>query len=158
VHAQLVAEALEVPSTMVVAAPPDTAIVPNSGPTVGSRTVMVVGDLLARAAREMLATLRANAGLPDRHTPDEFRRGARRHLDAHGSLVTSATYRPAPGWRWDETKLSGDAYPDYSWACYVAEVAVDVRTGEVEVTDFVAVQDVGRVVNAVTARGQIQGG
>jgi CO/xanthine dehydrogenase Mo-binding subunit len=40
----------------------------------------------------------------------------------------------------------------------VAEVAVDTRTGEAEVTDFVAVQDVGRVVNPVTARGQVHGG
>lgn len=157
-HAQIVSEALGIPYEMVAPAPIDTSLVPNSGPTVASRTVMIVGGLLAEAAREMLAALRAKAQLPERHTADDFRAAARRYVEAHGPLTTTARYRPPEGWAWDEKKLTGDAYGAYAWACYVAEVAVDLRTGEVEVTDFVAVQEVGRVINPVTARGQIQGG
>jgi CO/xanthine dehydrogenase Mo-binding subunit len=157
-HAQIVSEALGVPYEAVTVAVVDTAVVPNSGPTVASRTVMVVGGLLAQAAHEMVDRLRAQAGLPRPHTPADFVVAARAYTHAHGPLVTRARYRTPTGWRWDERTLTGEAYAAYAWACYVAEVAVDTRTGEAEVTDFVAVQDVGRVVNPVTARGQVHGG
>jgi CO/xanthine dehydrogenase Mo-binding subunit len=157
-HAQIVSETLGVAYEMVAPAPVDTAVVPDSGPTVASRTVMVVGGLLERAAREMVERLRAEAGLPRPHTPADFVTAAGRYTAAHGPLVTRARYGPRPGWTWNERTLIGEAYAAYAWACYVAEVAVDTRTGEAEVTDFVAVQDVGRVVNPVMARGQVQGG
>ena len=59
---------------------------------------------------------------------------------------------------WDDQKYSGDAYGAYAWAVYVAEVSVDMRTAEVRVDDFVAVQEVGKVINPVLAAGQIEGG
>jgi CO/xanthine dehydrogenase Mo-binding subunit len=157
-HPQIVSEVLGVPYEMVVSAPPDTAVVPDSGPTVASRTAMVVGGLLARAAREMLETLRAHAGLPAPHTEEDFRSAARRYASEHGPLVTMAAYQPPAGRAWDEQTFVGDAYAGYAWACYVAEVAVDTRTGEVAVTDFHAVQEVGRVLHPAGARGQIEGG
>jgi CO/xanthine dehydrogenase Mo-binding subunit len=157
-HAQIVAEALGIPLDLVIAEPGDTAIVPDSGPTVASRTVMLVGRLLERAAREMLASLRARAGLPANHTPADFAAAARALTAAEGPLTTRARFEPDPGWSWDDGRLRGEAYAGYAWACYVAEVAVDTRTGETEVADFVAVQEVGRVINPVNARGQIQGG
>ncbi|HEU5322167.1 MAG TPA: xanthine dehydrogenase family protein molybdopterin-binding subunit, partial [Methylomirabilota bacterium] len=157
-HAQIVSETLGIPEAMVRPAPPDTAVVPNSGPTVASRTCMVVGGLLERAAREMLATLRARGGLPRPHDAAAFRAAARRWAEAHGPLETRARYAPPAGRRWDDARLAGDAYGAYAWACYVAEVEVDTRTGEATVTDFTAVQEVGRVINPVIARGQIEGG
>ncbi|MGH7392308.1 MAG: xanthine dehydrogenase family protein molybdopterin-binding subunit, partial [Candidatus Rokuibacteriota bacterium] len=157
-HVQIVAEALGLPPEMVRPPRVDTAVVPDSGPTVASRTVMVVGALLAEAAGKLLGALRAEAGLPTPHGAGDFRAAARRRHAERGPLTTTAAYRPPEGWTWDETTLAGDAYAAYAWACYVAEVAVDVRTGEVEVTDVVAVQDVGRVINPVTARGQVHGG
>jgi CO/xanthine dehydrogenase Mo-binding subunit len=59
---------------------------------------------------------------------------------------------------WDEENYRGEAYGAYSYATYVAEIEVDVLTGEVQVIDFVAVQEVGRVLNPVLATGQIEGG
>ncbi len=59
---------------------------------------------------------------------------------------------------WDDRTYRGDAYGAYAWACYVAEVEVDLRTYAAEVADFVAVQDVGTVIHPVIARGQIEGG
>jgi CO/xanthine dehydrogenase Mo-binding subunit len=73
-------------------------------------------------------------------------------------LTTRARYEPDARWSWDDARLAGEAYTGYAWACYVAEVAVDTRTGATVVDDFVAVQEVGRVINPVNARGQIQGG
>jgi CO/xanthine dehydrogenase Mo-binding subunit len=59
---------------------------------------------------------------------------------------------------WDDKKYSGDAYGTYAWAVYVAEVAVDTVTFETRVTDFVALQEVGKVIHPVLAAGQIEGG
>ena len=73
-HPQIVSEVLGLPYEMVVSAPPDTALVPDSGPTVASRTAMVVGGLLARAARGLLESLRTHAALPTPHSEAEFRR------------------------------------------------------------------------------------
>jgi CO/xanthine dehydrogenase Mo-binding subunit len=157
-HSQIVSEALGIPYEMVVPATVDTSVAPDSGPTVASRSVMVVGRLLAEAAPRMLQTLRARAGLPIGHTAEQFRDAARTYAGRYGPLETQARYQPPPGWHWDNVTFAGDAYAGYAWACYVAEVAVDVRTGEVQVQDFVAVQEIGRVINPVTARGQVHGG
>ena len=65
---------------------------------------------------------------------------------------------PRPNARWDDEKYEGDAYGSYAWAAYVAEVSVDMTTFEIRVDDFVAVQEVGKVINPVLATGQIEGG
>ena len=75
-----------------------------------------------------------------------------------GRCVRAAQYEPPPGLFWDDEKYSGDAYGAYAWAVYVAEVAVDTVTFEARVTDFVAVQEVGKVIHPVLAAGQIEGG
>ena len=73
-------------------------------------------------------------------------------------LVGRAKYETPPEIRWNDKTYQGDAYACYSWAAYVAAVEVDLRTYGVTVTDFVAVQDVGKVINPTLACGQIQGG
>ena len=55
-------------------------------------------------------------------------------------------------------KRQGDAYGTYGWGAYVADIEVDLRTFVPTVRDFVAVQEIGRVLNETLARGQIQGG
>ena len=59
---------------------------------------------------------------------------------------------------WDDEKYRGEAYPAFGWAVYVAEVTVDTTTYSVRVDDFVALQEVGRVLHPVLAGGQIEGG
>jgi CO/xanthine dehydrogenase Mo-binding subunit len=73
-------------------------------------------------------------------------------------LRATAQYRAPEGLRWDDDRYQGDAYGAYGWAVYVAEVTVDTVTCEVHVDDFVAVQEVGKVINPVLATGQIEGG
>ena len=156
---QIVSDALEIPYEMVGPVPPDTAVVPDSGPTVASRTCMIVGGLLHGAALDMLEALRERAALPPRHTPEDFREAAGRSHRLRGPLVVMRQYRlPAGTIPWDEKTYRGDAYGAYAWACYVAEVEVDLRTYMAEVTDFVAVQEVGKTIHPVIARGQIEGG
>ena len=73
-------------------------------------------------------------------------------------MKASAKYKPPPNVHWDDEKYQGDAYGAYAWAVYVAEVTVDTLTYEARVDDFVAVQEVGRVIHPVLAAGQIEGG
>jgi len=158
VFAQIASEALGIDYEDVEVAQPDTAAVPDSGPTVASRTSMVVGKLVETAALAVRSTLLSSGLLQDGYDAAAFRQAAAAYVAANGSLKSTAQYQPPEGLRWDDEKYEGDAYGAYAWAVYVAEVAVDLTTFETRVDDFVAVQEVGRVINPVLAAGQIEGG
>ncbi len=155
---QVAAEALGLPYEQVQIAQPDTMDVPNSGPTVASRTAMVVGKLVENAAQELKETLTENGLLGATYTPDEFRAACAKHVAAHGQFRSFARYDPPPNVFWDDQNYRGEAYAAFSWAVYVAEVTVDLATYRVSVDDFVALQEVGKVLNPVLAKGQIAGG
>lgn len=149
--AQIAAEALGVDCDAIDIRRPDTSEAPNSGPTVASRTAMVVGKLVERAALELKAKLPS-------YTSETFGAICREYMARNGPVETSAQYEEPPGVSWDDANYRGEAYSAYSYATYIAEVCVDALTGEVEVTNFVAGQEVGRVLNPVLATGQIEGG
>jgi len=158
VLAQIAAETLGIGYNDVVMAPPDTAIVPNSGPTVASRTSMVVGRLIERASLQLLDILREHAGLREHFTREGFFSACARYRATHGGVRSLCRYEPPPNIFWDDQKYRGEAYPAYAWSIHVAQVAVDTVTYSAEVEDFWAVQEVGRVLNPVLAGGQIEGG
>src|SRR5271169_6560859 len=83
---QIAAEALDLPYADVQIAQPDTNQVPNSGPTVASRTAMVVGNLVRSAALGVKQTLIANGNLGSSYTPEEFRAACQRHIAERGQL------------------------------------------------------------------------
>jgi len=135
---QLAADALGVEMDKVVLAPQDTSLVPDSGPTVASRTAMIVGRLVQEAAIEIKDRLKREKA------PPPFR--------------VQKSYIQPDSLRWDETTYKGDAYPIYAWACTIADVEVDMTTGEVRVTDLVTAVDCGKALHPVMAEGQIEGG
>ncbi len=155
---QVAAETLHLPYDQVLIAQPDTTRVPNSGPTVASRTAMIVGKLVERAAQSLCASLVAKASLPENYSPADFRRAALRYLAQHGSLKSEARYESPANVFWDDETYSGEAYPAYAWAVYVAEVAVDTTTYSATVTNFHTLQEVGKVIHPILAAGQIEGG
>ena len=158
VFTQIVAEALQVPCELVSVAEVDTDLVPNSGPTVASRSTMVVGRILQDAATGFRQALVQQGFLSEPHTPEAFRAAVATAHARLGSIRCYGQFHRAPGAAWDELAYQGDAYPTYAWACYAAEVSVDLDIFEVKVEDFVTVQEVGRVVNPILAAGQIEGG
>lgn len=158
IFSQIAADALGIGYDRIEIARPDTAAVPNSGPTVASRTSMVVGKLVEEAALGLKHALVESGLLCDACTEDEFVRACKRYIETRGPLRFQSQYEPPPGLHWDDATYSGDAYGTYAWAVYVAEVAVDTVTYEARVTDFVAVQEVGKVIHPVLAVGQIEGG
>ena len=155
---QIAAEALGLPYQDVTIAQPDTSVVPNSGPTVASRTAMVVGKLVASAAHGLRQTLVGSGELADRYPPEEFRHACRKYLATKGPLRCFVRYEQPPMIHWDDDQYRGAAYSAFAWAVYVAEVSVDLATYSVSVDDFVALQEIGRVLHPVLARGQVLGG
>jgi CO/xanthine dehydrogenase Mo-binding subunit len=143
-HAQIVAETLGIPYDAVEVNAADTAVVPDSGPTVASRTCMIVGRILQRCAEEMKVRL---GGM----TPTQY-------LRRHGPLVITREYERPAAMRWDDQLYRGDAYGTYGWACDVVEVAVDRDTWAVKPVAFTSVHEIGKAIHPTLARGQIEGG
>ena len=158
VLSQIAAEALSLGYDDIIVAQPDTSVVPNSGPTVASRTTMVVGHLIERAGTQLLTMLREHAGLGELFTPEEFFAACEQYRAVHGKVESLCRYEAPPGIFWDDKTYHGEAYPAYVWSVQVAQVAVDTVTYSAEVEDFWSVQEVGRVLNPILAGGQIEGG
>jgi len=155
---QVAAEALGVPYDQVTIAQPDTTAVPNSGPTVASRTAMIVGKLVHSAALGLRETLLRSGLLSENARPEEFRRACQEYLAAHGELRCYSRYEAPPEIFWDDQSYRGEAYGAFAWAVYIAQVSVDLTTYAVSVDDFVALQEIGKVLHPLLAEGQITGG
>jgi CO/xanthine dehydrogenase Mo-binding subunit len=138
IFCQLAADALGVAIERVRVAPQDTSIVPDSGPTVASRTAMIVGRLVQEAASEIKRRLQTRTVSPP--------------------LRVEKSYVQPDSLHWDETTYQGDAYPIYAWACTIVDVEVEMVTGIVRVTDLVTAVDCGKALHPVLAEGQIEGG
>ncbi|MCX5744204.1 MAG: xanthine dehydrogenase family protein molybdopterin-binding subunit [Proteobacteria bacterium] len=135
---QIAAASLGVSPDLIDVLDPSTAKVPDSGPTVASRTCMVVGSLVDQAA----AQLRLDMASWDRTT----------------ELVVTKQYHPPPGIEFDDTTYTGAAYPVYGWGACLVDVSVDLDTYEVRIDRCVQAIDVGKAINPVIVKGQIEGG
>ena len=158
IFSQIAAEALGIGCDQIEIVQPDTANVPNSGPTVASRTSMIVGKLVESAALEIQRKLTERGLLGAAYTAAEFASACRAYISEFGSLESLAKYQQPRDLHWNDETYQGDAYGAYAWAVYVADVSVDTTTAEVHIEDFVAVQEVGKVIHPVLAAGQIEGG
>jgi CO/xanthine dehydrogenase Mo-binding subunit len=147
----MAAEALGIDESDVQMAAVDTSIVPNSGPTVASRTAMVVGGLVIKAAQRLRARVEERSGGP-------FAETYRTDAAAHGATRVDEQFQPYPGVEFDDATYQGDAYPAFGWACAVVRADVDLDTGEVRVRSVVSADDVGRVIHPVLCEGQVEGG
>ena len=157
VFSQIVGQVLGIPATRVVIHNPDTDAVPNSGPTVASRTLMVVGGLLQGCAQQLKEKLElyaehALAGEKD------FQRVAKRWLAERGALKVQQRYAKPPAIEWDDETYRGDAYGVFGYAAMAVDLEVDLDTGETVVKHVTTAQDIGKAVHPVLAAGQIEGG
>jgi len=174
VFTQIAADALSVPPSFIRFPLADTGLVLNSGPTVASRTTMVVGNVVWEAASDLRRQLEAFAaerffgGAPAALRRGLFRASPRKtvpfaevasaFLDERGPVSGFFEFLLPPETRWNQKTFKGDAYPGYSWAANVAEVEIDPLTCIPRVTKVTAVIDIGRVINPQTAHGQVEGG
>ncbi|MDY0024254.1 MAG: molybdopterin-dependent oxidoreductase, partial [Candidatus Izemoplasmatales bacterium] len=131
---KLISHLLEIDIDRVIFDNPDTDFVPDSGPTVASRTMMIVGGILARAAKEMKERFRED------------------------SFVVEKEYEQPEYIKYDEETFRGDAYPAYSWGVNVVEVEVDKITYQVYIKNAWSVYDVGKSIDDRIVQGQADGG
>ncbi|MGZ3419096.1 MAG: xanthine dehydrogenase family protein molybdopterin-binding subunit [Polyangiales bacterium] len=153
VFRQIAADASGVPIDKIDFEVPNTTKVPDSGPTVASRTVMVVGSIVGTAAKEVAARVRA-----EMKDGDTFAAAGDRLLQRWDSISSLQQYEPPVTRQFDEATYTGDAYPCFSWACDVAEVEVDLDTFETRVLKLWSATDVGRAIHPVLCAGQVEGG
>lgn len=132
---KVVAQVLQIDINRVVFDNPDTLYVPDSGPTVASRTMMIVGGLLARAAKKL---------------KDQWLKNQEQ--------TTEEIYEQPSYVKWDQATMHGDAYPAYSWGVNVVEVEVDKVTYEVNVKHMWSVYDLGKAIDENIVLGQADGG
>lgn len=132
---KIVAYTLSIPIEHVAYETPDTSKVPDSGPTVASRTTMIVGGLLRSASVEL-----------------------KERWNEKNEITVTRIYKHPDFLKWDDNKFEGDAYPVYSYGVNVAEVEVDPVTFEIDVKNIYAVFDVGTVIDERALRGQMEGG
>jgi CO/xanthine dehydrogenase Mo-binding subunit len=110
------------------------------------------------AALGIRQTLISSNLLRETYTADEFRAACQNYVAAYGQFRSWSRYEAPADIFWDDQKYRGEAYAAFAWAVYIAEVTVDLTTYSVSVNDFVALQEVGKVLHPLLARGQIIGG
>ncbi|MDB4952999.1 MAG: aldehyde oxidase [Myxococcales bacterium] len=156
IFVQIAAGALGVDASLVDVVDPSTAQVPDSGPTVASRTCMVVGGVIERGAKILRGKLEAWAaehGMAGRSIAEIAKaRGPQ------GELAEIVQYEPPPGIAFDDATYTGAAYPVYGWAACLVDVTVDLDTYEAHVDRCVQAIDVGKAINPAIVKGQIEGG
>jgi CO/xanthine dehydrogenase Mo-binding subunit len=157
IFAQIAATALGVAVDRVLVTEPTTERVPDSGPTVASRTCMVVGRIVEQAAGRLRARLEAAARAAGLDAAD-LPAAARALWKREGEAAETVTYAPPPGIEWDDATYTGAAYPAYGWAACLVDVAVDRDTYEVSVERCVQAIDVGKAIHPTIVCGQIEGG
>jgi len=155
---QIAAEALGLEYDDVCVAPVDTSISPNSGPTVASRTAMIIGRIVQNAALKLKQKLMEKGLIEEAATREQVLTACQMYREQFGALDAYSRYEAAPNIFWNDQLYRGEAYPAYGWAVYAAEVTVDTLTYSVAIDDFVALQEVGKVLHPILAAGQIEGG
>ena len=149
---QIAAQELGIDLSLVSVAPHDTGSVPDSGPTVASRTAMVMGGVCQKAAKALHASLQDELG---REGPFSSLLSMRENTEP---LRVESQYVDDGSLQWNEQTYEGDAYPTYGWSCSIVDLSVDLDTGEVLYERFISATDVGKALNPVLASGQIEGG
>jgi CO/xanthine dehydrogenase Mo-binding subunit len=174
VFPMMAAEASGLSADDVVLAPPDTSRVPDSGPSVASRTSMVVGSEVAFVVSEIrdrvlawwserqnegsIAAVENGVVRSESGKSWSFREVGKSYAEAMDPLVVSRRHEP-PEWQvFDEETYQGVAYPTYAFGADVVEVEVDPDTLEVRPKKVTAVCEVGRVLHEKLCVGQVEGG
>jgi CO/xanthine dehydrogenase Mo-binding subunit len=132
---KVVAGILGIPFASVRFERPDTDLVPDSGPTCASRSIMIVGYLLQEAAKKLKAEWR----------------------DGQAQEIWQDYARPEH-LHWDQDQLRGDAYPTWGWGVNAVEVSVDPLTCEVTTENVWTIYDVGYPIDSRILEGQAHGG
>jgi len=168
---QIAAETLNAPIKNIKIEEVDTSKVPDSGPTVASRTTLMSGNAIIEACKPLRENIFNVAG-------DIL--GSKKFIALNGEFIYGSKkisfadiikecwnrrlkmseqgWYIAPKTSFNLDDGQGDAYVIYSYSADIADLEVDVETGEVRVHKIYAAYDVGRIINPELAYGQAHGG
>jgi len=170
---RLAADTLGCRHDVVVMRAVDTDLVPDSGPTVASRTTTMSGNAVVDACEKLSAELTLTAagllGAPAREvTFDDGVARARGKRVSFEEVVAKAYVEKRhllkAGWYapprkiWDKAKGQGQPYSAYAYATMIALVEVDTFTGRTRVKRVSCAHDVGATIYPAGALGQVEGG
>ena len=133
---KIVANELAIGLDKIILKLPDTSRVPDSGPTVASRSIMMVGELLRRAAARLKAEWK----------------------DGEEQIIEQRYEHPEFMIPFDLEEFKGDAYPTYSWAVSAVEVEIDTFTGFMTIPGVWGSFDIGTPIDENIVMGQMEGG
>jgi CO/xanthine dehydrogenase Mo-binding subunit len=133
---KIISKTMELPLDRIIIRPPDTDVVPDSGPTVASRSIMIVGELIRRAAVRL---------------KEDW-------IDGQEQFVEEKYVHPDFMIPFDNESFTGDAYPTYAWSANVTEVEIDTFTGNIKVIGAWGNYDVGTPIDEQIVIGQMEGG
>jgi CO/xanthine dehydrogenase Mo-binding subunit len=174
VLSQIAGEAFGIGPELISVKRVDTSIVPDSGPTVASRTTVVSGNAIVDACDKIKQRMQqvgisiigagtvydsSAGGVVNREkgTRLPFDKIVKECVSRRVDLTATGWY-VVPDCRLDEETGQGKAYHVYSFATDLVEVEVDIEIGQVRVTSFVAIHDSGTIMNPLSATGQVEGG
>ena len=132
---RIVVDTLGIPEDKVIYDAPDTNVTLSTGPTAASRTIIIVGGLVAKAAKHLKAIWK----------------------DGEDQEIVEPYVGPSYI-KWDEDTMQGDAYPGYAWGVNVVEVSFDPITYEVNIEGCWSTYDVGHAIDERILVGQADGG
>lgn len=174
---QIVSEVLGIPLEEIKIYIADTALTPFAGTTTATRQLYMSGNATLIAAREVRRTLLKKAGEMLGVDPSKLDLADREVIDVEGSgkslplkevvkacasdglpLYDIAFFK-APFRNLSQyERIEGQVFPDFTFGTHAAEVAVDEKTGRVQVLKLVSSFDVGRAINRLSVEGQLEGG
>ena len=132
---RIVVDTLGIPEDKVIYDAPDTDKTLSTGPTAASRTTIIVGGLVAKAARHL------------------------KEIWVDGEEQEFVEPYVGPDFiHWDEDTMQGDAYPGYAWGVNIVEVSFDPVTYEVNIEGTWSTYDVGHAIDERIVIGQADGG
>jgi len=175
-YAIIAAEVLGIDTENINYLDMDTGYIADSGPTVASRATLMGGSAVKNAAeivrKRLENVLRTEWNLSGKQKLIFRKNAVSVSGNAHrismpdlcrlayqnGVNMAAIGWYSGPKIEWDEKSGQGPAYFTYVYGCQVAEVRVNMITGEVYIDRITAVHDPGKVINLFGAQGQVYGG
>src|SRR5262245_38199665 len=173
----ITAEVLGLDLEHVTAVGRDSHFTPRAGTTTATRQLLMSGNAVLNAAREVRRHLAGAAAALLEAAPDDvvladgraFVRGAPDRALPLASVVKAAIadgrpvqalekYDAPSAPTIDPTTGQGKAFNDYTFGTHAIEVEIDEETGQTRVSWLVTCFDAGRVIHRASAEGQLEGG
>ena len=167
----IIAEEFSVPAKRVKVLVMDTDLTPDGGPTTASRQTYVTGNAARYAAKTLREAITTTLAERYDQPPEQVRfveglaqvNGHRVSLGEVVEIMRSEGREPKVLYEYWAPKTQplgtgGDMHFAFSFAAQAAEVAVNTRTGEVDVLRVIAANDVGKAINPLGLQGQVEGG